>query len=58
MSQRKRGRDDKSFVIRVPKPKNRNPLGMFQERKQVMGDRRMKRSKDARVKREAFDYGD
>jgi hypothetical protein len=38
----------KSFVIKVPKPKARNPLGAFQERKQVMKDRRQKRSKDAR----------
>lgn len=45
-------------VIKVPKKRDRNPLAMFQERKQVMKDRRNKRSKDARRKREAFDYGE
>lgn len=38
----------KSFVIKLPKQKSRNPLGAFQERKQVMQDRRNKRGKDAR----------
>lgn len=38
----------KSFVIKLPKQKDRNPLGIFQERKQVMKNRRLKRSKDAR----------
>lgn len=45
-------------TIKVPKVKDRNPLGMFQERKQIMKDRRNKRPKDARRKREAFDYGE
>lgn len=38
----------KSFTIKVPKVRARNPLGEFQERKQVMKNRRDKRSKDAR----------
>lgn len=46
----------KSFVIKLPKVRTRNPLGHMQERKQIMKDRRMKRSKDARKQREAFDY--
>lgn len=36
------------FTIELPKLKARNPLGMFQERKQVMRDRRNRRAKDAR----------
>jgi len=36
------------FTIQLPKAKNRNPLGEFQERKQLMKDRRAKRAKDAR----------
>ena len=48
----------KSFVIKLPKVKVRNPVGAFQERKQIMKDRRDKRSKDARRKRDAFDYGE
>lgn len=47
-----------SFIIKLPKLKIRNPLGALQERKQIMKDRRTKRDKDARKKREAFDYGD
>jgi len=46
----------KTFVIKVPKIKARNPLGAFQERKQIMKDRRDRRSKDARAKREPFEY--
>lgn len=38
----------KTFRIEVPKAKQRNPLAIFQERKQVFADRRTKRSKDAR----------
>jgi hypothetical protein len=38
----------KSFTIKLPKQKARNPLGAQQERKQVMKDRRDRRSKDAR----------
>lgn len=37
-----------AFTIKLPKQKDRNPLGAFQERKQVMRDRRARRSKDAR----------
>lgn len=44
------------FTIQLPKQKARNPLGHMQERKQVMRDRRNRRPKDARRKREAFDY--
>jgi len=47
-----------SFTIQLPKAKIRNALGVWQERKQIMKDRRKKRSKDARRKREAFDYGE
>jgi hypothetical protein len=47
-----------SFTIQLPKAKTRNALGVWQERKQIMKDRRKKRSKDARRKREAFDYGE
>jgi len=36
------------FIIEVPKAKDRNPLAVFQERKQVMRDRRDRRAKDAR----------
>lgn len=36
------------FTIKLPKKRERNPLGAQQERKQVMKDRRDKRSKDAR----------
>lgn len=43
-------------TIKVPKKRDRNPLGVFQERKQVHKDRRLKRSKDARAKREPFEY--
>lgn len=46
----------KSFTIKLPKQKARNPLGAFQERKQVMRDRRNRRPKDARREREHFDY--
>jgi hypothetical protein len=42
------------FTISIPKKRERNPLGVFQERKQVMRDRRNRRPKDARRKREAF----
>jgi len=44
------------FTIQVPKKRERNPLGQFQERKQIMRDRRNRRPKDARRKREHFDY--
>ena len=37
-----------AFVIELPKQKARNPLGHLQERRQVMKDRRTKRSKDAK----------
>lgn len=37
-----------AFTIELPKQKVRNPLGAFQERKQVMKDRRSRRAKDAR----------
>lgn len=37
-----------SFTIKLPKQKARNPIGAQVHRKQAMGDRRMKRSKDAR----------
>lgn len=37
-----------AFTIELPKQKTRNPLGSFQERRQVMKDRRTKRSKDAK----------
>lgn len=43
------------FTIKLPKSRARNPLGAQAQRKQVMKDRRDKRSKDARRKREAFD---
>jgi hypothetical protein len=43
------------FTIKLPKSKVRNPLAIFQERKQVMRDRRNRRPKDARRKREAYD---
>lgn len=46
----------KSFVIEIPKKRARNPLGASQERKQIMKDRRDKRSKDARRQREPFEY--
>lgn len=45
----------KGFTITIPKKRERNPLGAFQERKQIMRDRRNRRPKDARRKREAFD---
>lgn len=43
-------------TIKVPKKRDRNPLATFQERKQVMRDRRMRRQKDARKQREPFEY--
>ena len=43
-------------TIKLPKAKARNPLGAFQERKQVMRDRRKRRSKDARKQREHFEH--
>lgn len=43
------------FTIKVPKKRERNPLGQFQERKQIMRDRRNRRPKDARRKREQYD---
>lgn len=43
------------FTIKVPKVKNRNPLGHMQERKQIMRDRRNRRPKDARRQREHFE---
>jgi len=44
------------FTIELPKEQKRNPLGAFQERKQVMRDRRDRRAKDARKswKREEY----
>lgn len=43
------------FVIKVPTPKNRNPLqATCTGKRQVFKDKRDKRSKDARRKREAF----
>jgi hypothetical protein len=47
----------KSFTIKIPKKRERNPLGEFQERKQVMRDRRDRRVKDARRSWER-DYSD
>jgi hypothetical protein len=39
----------KSFTIKIPKESTlRHPLGTFQERKQIMKDRRTKRAKDAK----------
>lgn len=46
----------KSFTIKLPKQKARNPLGHMQERKQIMRDRRNRRPKDARREREHYDY--
>jgi hypothetical protein len=46
----------KSFVIKIEKKRERNPLGAFQERKQIMRDRRNRRPKDARRQREHFDH--
>ena len=43
-------------TIKLPKSKARNPLGIFQERKQVMRDRRNRRPKDARKQREHFEH--
>jgi hypothetical protein len=37
-----------AFTIKLPPKKARNPVGMFQERKQVMRDRRDRRPKDAK----------
>ena len=34
------------MTIKLPKAKTRNPLATFQERKQIMKDKRTKRSKD------------
>lgn len=53
----------KSFVIKVPKAKHRNAIARDMilsgtGRTQIMKDRRDKRAKDARKKREAFDYGE
>ncbi len=42
------------ITIHIPKKRDRNPLGVFQERKQIMKDRRSKRAKDARAKRRAY----
>lgn len=42
-------------TIKLPKQKARNPVGAFQERKQVMRDRRNRRPKDARRQREHYD---
>jgi hypothetical protein len=42
-------------IIKVPKKRARNPLGIFQERKQVMRDRRNRRPQDARAKRRAYE---
>jgi hypothetical protein len=42
-------------VIQIPKKRARNPLGVWQERKQVMRDRRNRRPKDARAKRRAYE---
>ena len=44
-----------AFTIELPKKRERNPLGQFQERKQVMRDRRNRRPKDARRKREQYE---
>ena len=38
----------KTFTIELPKGKMRHPIGIMQERKQIMKDRRTRRSKDAR----------
>ena len=46
----------KSFTIKIEKKRERNPLGAFQERKQIMRDRRNRRPKDARRQREHFDH--
>jgi hypothetical protein len=35
-------------IIELPKSTIRHPIGAFQERKQVMKDRRIKRAKDAK----------
>ena len=43
-------------TIKLPKQKARNPLGAFGQRKQVMKDRRTRRSKDARKQREPFEH--
>jgi hypothetical protein len=53
----------KSFVIKVPKAKHRSSVAREMilngtGRGQIMKDRRDKRAKDARRKREAFDYGE
>lgn len=37
-----------AFTIEVPKKRARNPVAEFQERRQVMKDRRTKRAKDAK----------
>ena len=44
----KRDKAEEGMTIKVPNAKERNPFAIFQERKQVMGDRRTKRAKDAR----------
>lgn len=44
-----------TFTIKLPKAKDRNALGVWQERKQIMRDRRKRRPKDARRQREAFE---
>jgi hypothetical protein len=51
-----------SFTIHIPKAKPRNAVARDmvlsgQCRRQVFKDKRTKRSKDARKKRETFDYG-
>ncbi len=46
----------KSFTIKIEKKRERNPLGQFQERKQIMRDRRNRRPKDARREREHFEH--
>lgn len=45
-----------AFTIKIEKKRERNPLGQFQERKQVMRDRRNRRPKDARRQREHFEH--
>lgn len=45
-------------TIKVPAKRDRNPLAIFQKRKQPMRDRRLRRQKDARRQREPFDYGE
>lgn len=52
-----------SFTIHIPKAKPRNAIARDmilsgQCRGRVFKDKRTKRAKDARRKREAFDYGD